>query len=112
MVNQRDYDFYRMLKASEGAEPFSEDEWVQCGLPARVDVIRKLAGRFEPSDEEWEAVREARGGCRCQDPGAMPPCSACSDPLNLREVEACLVLREAEQEAQREVTVPEGWGDW
>ena len=37
------------------------------------------------SDAETTSLIEYRGGCRCRDPNAMPPCSACTNPLNRSE---------------------------
>lgn len=30
---------------------------------------------------------ELRGGCRCQDPGAAPPCSNCTNEITYEEAE-------------------------
>lgn len=40
-----------------------------------IEIGPKL---FELSDDTVMAVIKYRGGCRCQDPGAHPPCSNCT----------------------------------
>jgi hypothetical protein len=37
-------------------------------------------------DRMQEIILRNRGGCRCADPGAHPPCWACTEPATAEEV--------------------------
>jgi len=43
--------------------------------------------QHELTDAQLEALMKHRGGCRCQDPGARPPCGVCTDPCTVEEAE-------------------------
>jgi hypothetical protein len=44
----------------------------------------------ELSDIIYDYIRSARGGCRCQDPGAYPPCNNCTREETIDEVEEAI----------------------
>jgi len=48
---------------------------------------------LELTNTEMSYVISCRGGCRCLDPGARPPCNACSEPLNEEEIEMVKDMR-------------------
>jgi hypothetical protein len=73
-----------------------------------------MIGLPEDSDEFRDRLMAIRGGCRCQDPGAMPPCSACSTSANTSELEQIREEWEDEQYAERAEAERMGplWGSW
>ena len=106
-----EYTRYRVLREADGSEAVPEADWLKVGVGKRAHIISVLADRIERTltDAEHQGIRDARGGCRCQDPGAMPPCGTCTEPLSLDEIETVVLVRRAERAP---VQVPEGWGDW
>ena len=46
----------------------------------------------ELSEVIYDYIRAARGGCRCQDPGAYPPCGNCTREETLDEVEEAIEM--------------------
>ncbi|MCY1208386.1 hypothetical protein D3C71_1658330 [compost metagenome] len=104
-----EYNTYRVLEEEWGGRALSEEEWSKLGKGTREHIIGALAARIELTDDEHRELRQARGGCRCQDPGAMPPCSTCTTPLSIEEIETFVLVRRAERQPTSQ---PEGWGDW
>lgn len=109
MVTLSEYDLYRILREEDGSEAVSEGEWAKIGPLRRNRAIQTLATRIELTDDEQHELRQGRGGCRCQDPGAIPPCSACTEPASIEEIAGFVLARRAERVPAIE---PEGWGDW
>jgi len=111
-VSLKQYDLYRVLREENGGTASSEEEWNRLDARQRSRAIELLAERFELTDAEHRELTQARGGCRCQDPGAMPPCGVCTEPPSLEEIEGFALVRRAGRQPAPVPALPEGWGDW